>query len=228
MISEFEDYWINNDEKKFIFKQHFNKPITAYIDLISVYNELIFANYDNYDIFLETNNDLNFDNFYLIIKKSLTYTDIKSLFDQPINNMPQNLKVLNFGYSFNQPINNIPQNLKQLSFDYIFNQSPILSASLTHLVLGCEFNKQLILPANLTHLVLGFKFNQPLTLPTDLTHLTIDYYFSYYTDLPNIKYFKIDNDKDLFIDFLPDSLEELVLGNNFESALNNLPNSIKK
>jgi hypothetical protein len=48
-------------------------------------------------------------------------------------------------------------------------------------------------------------------------------------DLPHgIKYLKLDCNNKKIIDYLPDSIEELILGKSFNLELNNLPSSIKK
>lgn len=51
-IIETKDYWIYED--KFIFKPDFNNTLDKFYNLISNYNELIFSDYDNLDILLET------------------------------------------------------------------------------------------------------------------------------------------------------------------------------
>ena len=50
----FKNYWIY--ENKVIFKPNFNDNLDDYIDIISKYNELIFSNYDDYNITIKTNN----------------------------------------------------------------------------------------------------------------------------------------------------------------------------
>ena len=51
---ETKDYWIY--ENKIIFKHNFNAKLDDYIDIITKCNEIIFSNYDNYDIIIKTNN----------------------------------------------------------------------------------------------------------------------------------------------------------------------------
>lgn len=60
-MNETKDYVISNN--KFVFKPQFNNQISNYIDLMSVpvYNELIFADYCNINIFSELN---YLNNFY--------------------------------------------------------------------------------------------------------------------------------------------------------------------
>ncbi len=58
---ETEDYWIY--ENKFIFKPDFNKSIDIYKDIICNCCELIFSNYNHYNITIETNN--NYVQYYI-------------------------------------------------------------------------------------------------------------------------------------------------------------------
>ena len=53
-IEQTNDYWIIDN--KIIFKHEFNKSIDSYIGLINKYDELVFSNYDDVRITLETNN----------------------------------------------------------------------------------------------------------------------------------------------------------------------------
>ena len=52
---ETKDYWIY--ENKIIFKHNFIAKLDYYIDIITKYNELIFSNYDDYNITIKTNNE---------------------------------------------------------------------------------------------------------------------------------------------------------------------------
>ena len=58
--------------------------------------------------------------------------------------------------------------------------------------------------------ILGYNFNQQVVLPF------------------NIIYLKLNLTNTNIIDYLPESIEKLVLNYNFDLELNNLPNSIKK
>ena len=51
---ETNDYWILDN--KLIFKPKFNESIEKYYDLISNYDTLIFSNYNDVNICIETNN----------------------------------------------------------------------------------------------------------------------------------------------------------------------------
>ena len=51
------------------------------------------------------------------ITKNLTHLHYIDSFNQPINNLPQNLKKLTFGWVFNQSVDNLPQSLLNLTFN---------------------------------------------------------------------------------------------------------------
>ena len=112
LTEEIEDYWIWNNNTV-VFKPKFNKPLDDYINIISKYDKLIFSNYMDIAIYIETNNqyDRKFDKYYF-----------KSNFNQPVKNLPQNITHLTFGYEFNQEVNNLPPNITHLTFDRCFDQ----------------------------------------------------------------------------------------------------------
>ena len=43
------------------------------------------------------------------------------LFDQSVDNLPQNLKHISFGYFFNKPVDNLPKSIKYACFGWVFN-----------------------------------------------------------------------------------------------------------
>lgn len=205
IMIETSDYWII--ENKFIFKPLFNKKLDKqldnYIDLISKYDELIFSNFLYLNILINNNYINNYkDNFNLVNNY------LSSFFNNEIKFLPTNLKSVIFGEKFNKPVN-LPLNLRSVIFDD-------------------EFNQPITLPPNLTHLTLGYTFNQPINLPCDLTHLTLGYTFNQLVNLPNIKYLSLSNNNKNIVDMLPSSIEELELGPQFNSPLDNLPNNLKK
>ncbi len=108
-MSETNDYWIVDN--KLIFKPIFKKPISNYYDLISSNNILIFSNYNNVNICIETNNkyDLKYNYHFSL-----------SNFNHPIE-LPQNITHLVFGYKFNKQVI-LPQNITHLEFGTCFNQ----------------------------------------------------------------------------------------------------------
>jgi len=99
-----------------------------------------------------------------------------SRFNKPVNNLPESLTHLTFGWEFNQPVNNLPKGITHLTFGWIFNQ-PVdnLPENLTHLTFGCDFDQPLNnLPKNLTHLKFGVSFsNNATNLPINLQEIQI-------------------------------------------------------
>jgi len=111
------NYWIVDDW--LIFKPNFNEKLNDYY-IINKYEKIMFSNYNEPLIAIETNN--------LWINK-YNNNFIKNKFNQEIdlsNNI--HLTHLFFGYRFNKEIdlsNNI--NLKHLTFGYNFNKKIDLS-----------------------------------------------------------------------------------------------------
>ena len=106
-----DNYWIVDEW--LIFKPEFNDELDEYYDIINKYKKIMFSNYDEPLIAIETNN------FFYNKKYSKNY--IHNRFNKKIdlsNNI--NLTHLNFGDCFNQEIV-IPLNLKSLTM-YSDNQ----------------------------------------------------------------------------------------------------------
>ena len=248
-----EYYWIY--ENKVIFKSYFNNKLNNYLNIISKYNELIFSNYDNYNITIKTNNKYyveyiknykpsKFDqqviipenithltfgwnfNKQVIIPENVTHLTFDYWFNQQVI-IPQNVTHLTFGFHFNQQVI-IPQNVTHLTFGEKFNQQVIIPHNVTHLTFGGLFNKQVIIPHNVTHLTFGFHFNQQVIIPQNVTYLTFGFHFNQQVNLPNIKYIKLGCNNIDIIENLPNSVEEIEFDYSFRLELLNLPNSIKK
>jgi hypothetical protein len=156
------DYWIYEDT--IIFKPEFDGSLDIYNDILTQYNKLVFSDYNNLKICIETNNIYN-------IKYESNF--IRNKFNQEVN-LPPNLTHLTFGYYFNQQVNNLPKSLIHLTFGYKFNQ------------------KVENLPNLITYLTFGRKFNQKAeNLPNLITHLTLSKKFSFTKfityDLQNFK-----------------------------------------
>ena len=156
---ETEDYWIF--ENKVIFKPNFNDKLDIYQGIISKYNELIFSNYDDFNIMIKTNNK-----YYEEYEQNYK----SSKFNRQII-IPENVTYLTFGENFNQPVI-IPQNVTHLTFSDDFNQQVIIPQNVTYLIFGGWFNQQVIIPQNVTHLTFYCDFNQQVTIPENVTHLT--------------------------------------------------------
>src|SRR3990167_3701518 len=115
---ETQNYWIYKN--KIIFKPEFNDKLDDYINIISEYDELIFSNYDDYNITIETNNTHFF-------KYNTNHTS--SSFNHQVT-IPENITHLIFGYDFNQQVT-ISQNVTNLTFGRMFNQQVIISENVT-------------------------------------------------------------------------------------------------
>jgi len=116
------NYWIVDDW--LIFKPEFNDKLDEYYDMINKYNKIIFSNYNEHLIEIETNNRW--------IKNYFLY----SIFNQEINlSNNNNLTDLYLGHDFNKKID-LSNNIH-----------------LTHLTFGCCFNQEIDLSnnINLTH-----------------------------------------------------------------------------
>ena len=87
------NYWIYKDS--IIFRPKYNKPLCNYIEIIKKYKKIIFSNYDDLEICIETNNiDIN--------KYDINY--VRSRFNHPLKNSLSdliNLTHLTFGNCFN-------------------------------------------------------------------------------------------------------------------------------
>ena len=69
---------------------------------------------------------------------------------------------------------------------------------------GSQFNQQVILHPNLTHLTFGHDFNQQVNL------------------LFSVQFLELECNNVNIIDYLPDIVEEFIMGLNFNLELNNL------
>jgi len=180
----------------------------------------------------------------------------KSRFNQPLYNLPRNLKYLIFpeDSEFNQSLHNLPPSLEYLATGWSFNKQipylpnliylwagrgynlplPKLSSKLQYLILESIFNQYLNnLPLNLEYLCLGYNFNKPIDkLPQGLKYLDLSVKnFSYnINNLPNgLKVFRFsayENHKCTF-NFLPEQLESLYVSSNVIVKLDCLPHGLK-
>src|SRR3990167_4952596 len=144
---ETEDYWIY--ENKIIFKPNFSNKLDTYFDIIYKYNELIFSNYNDYNITIKTNNK-----YYEEYDKNIIYS------------------------YFNQQLT-IPQSVTHLTFGWRFNQPEIIPQNVTHLTFGHDFNQPIIIPQNITYLTFGWKFNQHVIILQIKVNNLILYYNNY-------------------------------------------------
>jgi len=136
--------------------------------------------------------------------------DFGDFFNQYLiqGSIPRGVKRITFGDQYNQKImpNTIPNTVTKICFGKLFNQPVSLPTSLKILTFGQEFNQPLdMLPAGLEELYLGTQFNQQILVPlsSNLRVLHFGQEFNY----------EIEND------FLPDTIQELALGENYSKSL---------
>ena len=227
--TEFDNCWIYKDI--LIVKPHYNNNLDPIIKLINNHNckNLYFSDYNDPFNSIEK---FEIDNSKLYIETHLDQ-NIKSVFNQSVDNLPQQLLGLIFPpkSSFNCSVDNLPSNLN-------------------FLVLGNEFNCTIDnLPSSLNVLIVMSMYCPNVdNLPSSITKLYLLNIFSQSVDnLPSgLKYFvnssimSVDNlplgleELQLVgtyfnkpIDNLPPYLTKLIIAEYFNQPLNNLPNSLK-
>src|SRR3989338_6154296 len=189
---ETKDYWIY--ENKVIFKPNFKDKLDDYIDIISKYNELIFSNYDDYNIIFKTNNKY--------------YNEYRENYEPS---------------QFNQQIK-IPQNVTHLTFGGHFNQQVIIPENITHLTFGHNFNQQIIIPNNKYLKINCNNIDIIENLPNSVEEIEFGEYFNLeLQNLPNsIKKisFYYDSKYDKELNCLPEFVEYLKLNMHYGRKIN--------
>jgi hypothetical protein len=177
------------------------------------------------------------------IKKDLcSFTDIKfgHDFNQPINNLDQNIINLEFtSYSdFNQPIDNLPDSIETITFGKNFNH-PVdnLPEKLKFVRFGFTFDKSLNnLPLGLITLIIyskQYSYNFD-SLPDTIEKLHIYNkcdFNKYICRWPaNLKYLHLNSNFNQPIDNISNNLIELYLHDSFDQSIDSLIdcNSLKK
>ena len=208
-----------------VFSSDFNDSIDPYIEVISKYKGLVFANRDCVDAVFTLSGGY-------IDKSDMGSCPIptNSEFNQPINYLPNNLKRIAFGNSFDQHVV-LPDGLEEFSMGSKFNQPIALPNTLKKLVIGESFSQEIDLPMGLRELTLknnhkvidylphslktlnlGTRFNMEMNnLPTDLSYIYFDSFSDYNKSLYN----------------LPSSVKSLNLPRYYRNSLRNLPSSVE-
>ena len=124
---EYDKYWIYEDY--FIFKPEFNEELDDYVELLLNYKKLIFSDYDDYKICIETNNKFEIkycNNIYLIenMPNSIEELYLGGCFDLELNNLPNSIKIISFHYNseYNKELNNLPKSLEKLYLPKKYNK----------------------------------------------------------------------------------------------------------
>lgn len=223
-----DKYCIIDD--KIYFNDEFNEKLEPYINIISRFDKLIFCTFP----FHETIHSITINDFGDDGSKSFCEFNCSSKFNFDINYLPDCLDMIILSSKFNSYINldNLTR-LKYLIFGYEYNkQTKFVSMNnLTHLGFGYCFNFPLEIEylKNLTHLKLSEKYNQAIKFPDNLIYLYIGYGFNIDINIPySIKIIHTNSSNYSIIDYLPNTIEKIIIGVDFDVELNNLPNQIKK
>lgn len=196
-----ENYWIF--DKKFVFKPGFNEIlIDEYYEVMTNCDTLVFANYLNPYVSIETNNQY-----------------LNKHHDKWI------------GSKFNQSFN-LPHNITNLILGEHFNQYINLHSNLTHLTLGISFEQQIELPSSIKYLNLNSNTNLINYLPSSVEILELgDHFDIELLNLPNSIKKIIFNERNCYshyLNCLPQSVEYIELPMYYKKKISNIPKSLKK
>ena len=110
----------------------------------------------------------------------MTHLILGDSFNENVDFLPHNIKVIIFGENFNCSVDLLPNSLTHLTFGSNFNQKvDKLPKLITHLTLGKNFNQPTeFLPDSITNLIFGFNFNNLLKLPKNIAYLELGFKFS--------------------------------------------------
>lgn len=212
------------------FNNEFNEKLEPYINIISGFNKLIFCTFPFYG----TTDPLTIYDFGDDGSQSFCDFNYSSKFNFDINYLPDCLDMIILSSKFSSYINldNLTK-LKYLIFGYEYNRQTKFNNTnnLTHLGFGYLFNFPLEIEhlENLTHLKLSENYNQAIKFPDNLIYLYIGYEFNIDINIPySIKIIHTNSNNYSIIDYLPNTIEEIIIGIDFDIELNNLPNQIKK
>lgn len=149
------------------FMQEFNENINNYYDIISKYKKIVFRN--NYYDFFDTNESM--DKIIKYMGCNLLTHKLDSQFNKYVDNLPNNLEEIYFGYNFDKPVDNLPENLIRIYFGNNFNNFvDKLPNKLKELHFGYHFNKLINnLPKSLVKIYFEGYFNQSIdNLPDNI------------------------------------------------------------
>lgn len=156
------NYWIHNNS--LIFKPHFNEPLENFYQVVTDYETLIFANY----------NELNVINCIDNVYDAEVVDYIKtSKFNYPITKLHNNLKKLSLGFNYNKCIS-LNDGIKIVIFGDSFNCPVKLVETIEELYFGESFNQPIVFNYGLKKLTLGYSFNQSIDLPSSIKYLMLE------------------------------------------------------
>lgn len=164
------------------------------------------------------NDSYNFETF-IKDKDRFKFTRILDYTDNKPEELPIELKELEFGIDFNEELKSMKKlkNLKVITFNREFNKKiakEILPDSLEEIYFGAEFSQELDnLPDNVKEMSIGYNFDKKLDkLPKGLKVLDCTNWWVGTYEMVN----------------LPENLNELILSPYYNFPINNLPKKLKR
>jgi hypothetical protein len=180
-------------------------------------------------IYLELGSDYNqsIDN----LPSGLKILRLGDKFNQTINNLPNQLEILEIGKDFNKNLDNLPSGLKVLIFRGYITENYKFNIEINRLPLNLEI---LILEDLCDSIILDIDFTvlnklQFISLPKTFNNSRIGLKNGVFNWPPNLKILKFGYYFNSKLDNLSESLEELIVSQNFnlESNLDKLPSNLK-
>ncbi len=131
----------------FVFNYKYDKPITNKIsNLLNNCEIIIFSDFGTWESTMK--------NYYKIYENKFNGRFKGSIFNLPLNNLPNTIKKIFLGYSFNTQLDNLPSSLELLKLGCCYNQSlDYLPESLNILILNTKNIPIYNLPISLKVLV---------------------------------------------------------------------------
>ena len=154
-----QQYIIQN--KTIIFDSEYNEIFdTSILEILPNLNTIIFDNFRDGKNFKNKYNQ-PIDNLPNSIQKIF----FGYAFNKLVNNLPNSIISLTFGSQFNQLVDNLPNSIQSLTFGSIFSQSiNNLPSSIINLTFGQNFN---LLVDNLPDSIINLTFNRNFNLPVN-------------------------------------------------------------
>ena len=186
------------------------------------------------------------------IKKVEIYEYEGSRSNQLINLLPSTLEELKIHNHYNDELLHLPNNLKKLSIGCNFHKSiDFIPDTIQDLVMGDYYKVPLNkLPKSLIYLNLGKRYNLNIPLhncpkikkiclgnihqnqiwPKSIEEMTVHHLHGVVFNFPsNLKFLRLEGNTytNRFIDFLPDTLETIIIGTELGSKISRFPKRCK-
>jgi hypothetical protein len=163
--------------------------------------------------------------------KNITHIFFGNHYNHSIEKLPETITHIFLGYEFNQSVDSLPKNLEYIKLGSKFNKSvDLLPINLKYIIFGNTFNSPIDnLPFNLIGIKLYHYFNCPIkNLPSSIRYLHYSLHFSIPIFFPkNLEQLILPDNYNEIVDNLPDTITHLHLGNIFDKKITKLPNCLK-